>query len=62
MPVAQSRVVSNIVRSQLDRKSILIQAKSGLQSLSNLAALAPLPGLSLCLPIVITIIESIDVR
>jgi len=60
MPVAQSRVVSNIVRSQMDRKSVLIQAKSGLQSLSNLAALAPLPGLSLCLPIVITIIESVD--
>jgi len=33
---------------------------SGLQSLSQLAALAPVPGLSLCLPIVITIIESID--
>jgi hypothetical protein len=57
----QPNVFSNIVRSQKDRKYELIQAKIGLQSLFNVAAMDPAPGLSLCLSIVITIIESIDV-
>lgn len=43
-----------------DRQNVLSQTMSGLQSLSQLSALAP-TGLSLCLPIVITIIESVEV-
>lgn len=61
MPAALSVVNNDIIRSQIDRKAVLNQAMSWLQTLNNLATLAPLPGLAMCLPIVITIIESIDV-
>lgn len=61
MRTSQPRVVADEV-SRNDRKSALTLAKSGLQGFSNLAAFAPLPGIALCLPIVISIIESIDVR
>jgi hypothetical protein len=60
-PPTKPRVVSDIGLSHNDRKSVLIQAVTGLQSLSNLAALAPFPGLSICLPIIISIVQSIDV-
>ena len=59
-PQTKPRVVSDIGLSHNDRKSVLVQAVTGLQSLNNLAALAPFPGVSICLPIVINIVESID--
>jgi hypothetical protein len=59
---SQSQVVSDIPRSQGDRKPALIQAKSGLQGLKNRAELALTAKLSFCIPIVVAIIDSIDVR
>lgn len=61
MPIFQPRVVSNIVRSPYERKSALVQAKSTLHGLHNLAILAPVPGLVACVPIVVSIIDSIEV-
>jgi len=57
----KSRVVSDIVLSPYKRKSALFQARSTLQGIQNLAAFAPVPGLVACVPIVVSIIDSVDV-
>jgi hypothetical protein len=56
----KSRVVSDIVLSPYKRKSALFQARSTLQGIQNLAAFAPVPGLAACVPIVVSIIDSVD--
>lgn len=61
MPHAQSQAVRDTTPLRIDRKSALAQARSSLQGLSTLAAFTPAPGLSICISLVITIIDSVNV-
>lgn len=56
-----SKVAERLSPSRQDRKNKLAHAKASLNTVSSALQMTPIPAIALCIPVVISIIDAVDV-
>ena len=61
LDMPSSKAAKRLSSSHLDRKNKLAHAKAGLNAVSSALHLTPMSAIALCIPVVVSIIDAVDV-